>query len=588
LITVRFQFAFPLRTKLVLIVLGGAVLPLALLGLWLNQTAERSGERLLRERLEISLAEIAEGVGLRWLVVRGEILRIAELPEVRRGLTEDGASGAVVSPDFGGLSPREDPLGGSLPRSLERLFVELEGSAEAIHILDREGAVRWRYPADGDPAGGPSPGGVQPLPVRLGIFDLASGDRLGTLEVDLPLRALLAGSVTWGGVAGSVLGAFEPNTGASLLPLSIDPFLLRGEQFRWREEAWLSVRRTLEEPPLELVMAAPVTPFAAPFRESARRNLWILGGVTLFVLALAALLTRGTTRALSRLAEAAEAVARGDLDREVDSKGSDEVGRVGRAFNTMTESLRRTLQELSQRQALAAVGEFAASLAHEIRNPLTSMRVDLQRIEERLPQDEDSFELVARTLRKIDALNRSVSGALQVARSGTVTLKPLNLRGPLKAAVQMAEPAFRDRDANLHSGAVEGEPIIVAGDAVALERLFLNLLLNAAQALEPGGSATVVVEPVGSEVRFSIRDEGMGIEAENLGRIFDPFFSTRPDGTGLGLPISLRIAQAHGGRLTATSKQGSGTTVTLHLPRRKAKSSELSSTERNEPDIALQ
>lgn len=562
----RFQHAFSLRNKLVLIVLGGAVLPLFLLGLWLNQTAERSGERLLRERLDTSLAEIAEDVGLRWLMVRGEILRIAELPEVHQGLREDRASGAVLSPYEADLPFQEDPPSGSPPQALEHLFAEFEGSAEAIRVLDREGAIRWGYPVEGEPTGGRSPGGARPLPVRLGIFDLASGDRLGTLEVDLPLRTLLAGSATWGGVAGSVLGASEPETGASLLPLSVDPFLLREEQFRWREETWLSVKRSLEEPPLDLVLAAPVTPFVAPFQESARRNLWILGGVTLIVLALAAALTQGTTRALSRLADAAEAVARGDLDRQVDSKGRDEVSRVGRAFNTMTESLRNTLQELSQRRALAAVGEFAASLAHEVRNPLTSIRVDLQRMEEKLPQDEETPELMARTLRKIDALNRSVSGALQVARSGSVKLETIDLRTPLRAAVQMALPAFQEREAELDSAGVEGEPIKVKGDAAALERLFLNLLLNAAQALEEGGRANVTAHPLEEEVRVMIQDTGKGIESEDLERIFEPFFSSRPDGTGLGLPIARRIAQAHGGELSVESEAGAGTTVTVRLP----------------------
>jgi signal transduction histidine kinase len=563
---VRFRYALSLRNKLVLIVLGGAVLPLALLGVWLNQTAERSGERLLRGRLESSVADIAEDVGLRWLVVRGEILRIAELPEVQAGLKSSGPVGDVFPPDSGGPGVEdasETASGLSLPNDL---MSELQGSVAGLRILDAGGVVRWRSPPDSGTGVGQMASSSRPLTVGLGIFDLASGDRLGTLQADLRPSALLAGSAAWGGVAGSVMGAFDPQTGASLLPLSIDPFLLDLERFQWREETWLSVHRALEEPPLELVLAAPVTPFVEPFRESARRNLWILGGVTLLVLALATVLTRGTTRALSRLADAAEAVARGDLDREVDSRGRDEVGRVARAFNTMTESLRKMLRELSQRRALAAVGEFAASLAHEVRNPLTSIRVDLQRIEERLPQDEETPELMARTLRKIDTLNRSVSGALQVARSGSVTLEPLNLRGPLKAAVQMALPAFQERGAKLDSAGVDGEPIEVKGDASALERLFLNLLLNSAQSLEPGGVAAVKVRGKGTEVHVTIRDDGKGIEAKDLERIFDPFFSTRPDGTGLGLPIALRIAQAHGGDLSLESELGVGTTVTVRLP----------------------
>lgn len=134
------------------------------------------------------------------------------------------------------------------------------------------------------------------------------------------------------------------------------------------------------------------------------------------------------------------------------------------------------------------------------------------------------------------------------------------------AAVQMAEPTFQDREAKLEAAAVEADPIPIHGDAAALERLFLNLLLNAAQALGPGGRATVSVEIEEDGVRISIQDGGKGIETENLERVFDPFFSTRPDGTGLGLPISQRIAQAHGGDLMVESELGVGTTVTVLLP----------------------
>jgi two-component system sensor histidine kinase AtoS len=232
----------------------------------------------------------------------------------------------------------------------------------------------------------------------------------------------------------------------------------------------------------------------------------------------------------------------------------------------MTESLRKTLQELSQRRSLAAVGEFAATLAHEVRNPLTSIRVDLQRIEEKLPEDQETPELMARTLRRIDTLNRSVSGALQVARSGSVSLVPLDLRGPLKTAVQMAMPTFQERKAQLDATEADGSPIGVNGDHAALERLFLNLLMNAAQALEPDGAATLQIESRADEVHIIIQDNGRGIEVEDLARVFDPFFSTRPDGTGLGLPISLRIAQAHGGGLSLESELGLGTRVTVRLP----------------------
>jgi len=302
----RFRTGLSLRSKFILIVLGGAVLPLALLGVWLNQTAERSGERLLRGRLETSLDNLLEDVGLRWLSLRGEILRIADLPEVQRelkarGPSDNGIPGASHAPSGAGAQ-----VLGSPGSALQALLVQLQGSVEALRILGRGGDTVWTMPSDGAAGRGRLSDAVRPLPVQLGVFDLASGQRLGTIDVDLHPRALISGSTAWSGVAGSVLGAFEPETGASLLPVSVDPFMLERERFQWRDETWLSVRRELQDPPLVLALSAPVTPFADPFRESARRNLRILAAVTLVVLVLSTALTRGTTRALIRLADAAE------------------------------------------------------------------------------------------------------------------------------------------------------------------------------------------------------------------------------------------------------------------------------------------
>jgi two-component system sensor histidine kinase FlrB len=232
----------------------------------------------------------------------------------------------------------------------------------------------------------------------------------------------------------------------------------------------------------------------------------------------------------------------------------------------MTESLRRTLRELSQRQALAAVGEFAASLAHEVRNPLTSIRVDLQRVEEKLPDESDARDLLGRALGEIERVDRSVTGALRVARSGSVTLEPVDIRQPLESAIHSAEPELEAHGATLRTELLGADPLWVKGDAPALEQLFLNLLLNAAQALDEGGRVEVTVARHRDGVSIAIRDTGRGIPLENIERIFEPFYSTRPEGTGLGLAIAQRIATAHGGELEIESTPGAGTTVRLRLP----------------------
>jgi signal transduction histidine kinase len=232
----------------------------------------------------------------------------------------------------------------------------------------------------------------------------------------------------------------------------------------------------------------------------------------------------------------------------------------------MTESLRRTLRELSQRQALAAVGEFAASLAHEVRNPLTSIRLDLQRVEEKLPDESDARDLLGRALGEIERVDRSVTGALRVARSGRITHEPVDVRQPLEAALHSAEPEFKARNARLEPAQFGEEPISVKGEAAALEQLFLNLLLNAAQALDPGERAGVELNADAGEALISVWDTGSGIAPDDLEKVFKPFYSTRPEGTGLGLAIAQRIAVAHGGDLSIESTPGSGTTVRVRLP----------------------
>ena len=250
----------------------------------------------------------------------------------------------------------------------------------------------------------------------------------------------------------------------------------------------------------------------------------------------------------------------------MDETTTDEVGRVARAFNAMTESLSRTLRELSQRQALAAVGEFAASLAHEVRNPLTSIRLDLQRVEEKLADESEARVLLDRALGEIERVDRSVTGALRVARSGRIAQEPVDVRQPLEAALHSAEPEFKTRDARLAEARLGGEPIWVRGDAAALEQLFLNLLLNAGQALESGGRAGVEVKSDGGETLISIWDSGCGIALDELDKVFKPFYSTRAEGTGLGLAIAQRIAVAHGGDLSIESTPGMGTTARVRLP----------------------
>ncbi len=239
---------------------------------------------------------------------------------------------------------------------------------------------------------------------------------------------------------------------------------------------------------------------------------------------------------------------------------------TARAFNSMTESLRQLLQKLSQHEAVAAVGEFAASLAHEVRNPLTSISADLQRTQRKMEaQPEEAQALVERALEEIDRLNQSVTDFLRIARSGRVSFAPVDLRMPVEAAIRAAQPQFQAKGVSFDHVSPSA-PIWVRADVAALEQLVLNLLLNAADVLQPGRRAGLTVEVGDKAARVSVWDEGVGISPEDLERIFDPFFSTKDEGTGLGLSIARRIARAHGSELEVESVPGEGTTFRFALP----------------------
>jgi len=282
------------------------------------------------------------------------------------------------------------------------------------------------------------------------------------------------------------------------------------------------------------------------------------------MLLVAALATRAI-RPLNTLAAAADAVSTGALDQQVVIGGPREVRHVGHAFNVMTERLRHTMEELSRRSALAAVGEFATSLSHDVRNALTSIKVDLERADRREIPDPVARELVSRAVNNVARLESVVTGALRVARSGQTPLEDFDLREPIQEAAAAVDGTLATIAASLQlrTGA---QPISVRGDRVALQQLFGNLLFNAAQALRPGGEIRISAELTVSEVAISIADNGVGIARDALHQMGTAAFPRRRGGTGLGIPIAQRIAASHGGALTIESEVGQGTVVRVRLP----------------------
>jgi signal transduction histidine kinase len=259
------------------------------------------------------------------------------------------------------------------------------------------------------------------------------------------------------------------------------------------------------------------------------------------------------------------------------------VRRVGAAFNLMTEHLRATLDALSRRSAMAAVGEFAASLSHDVRNALTSIRVDVDRLSMRELNDPVATALVMRVLNSISRLETSVTGALRVAR-GQSPLEELDLRLPIRAAADAVRGALAALPADLEL-LLPSDPLRIRGDEAALQQLFANVLFNAAQAMSSGGRVSVAADSVAEDVLVVIADTGSGISASNLARMGRPFFSTKSDGTGLGLPIVRQIVAAHGGSMEIESREGEGTTVHVRLPSGTKRSHDLNASSRETASV---
>jgi len=535
-----------LRSKFILVLAFGAVLPLGVVGYWLARSTQRSGEQLLQARLEASLEDLANEIRRSWVDHRSHLLDIAEHEAVVRALR-----GSDLPPDG--------------DADLNAIYARYADDILSITVRDTLGAERLRLEPELAPRTAEWPEIGPVLPVRLDIMSPA-GERSGVLEARVRWAGILTSGTEWASTPGSVLAVFERETGLAIRASSMDAELLRQPRFEWGGEPWLSGRRVVREPPLELVLAAPLGPLTQPFSDATRRGVLALVAVALASLLLTTFVTTRITGSLSRLAAASDAVAAGDLEQKVPEDGGAELVRVATAFNAMTDNLRDTLRQLSQQQSLAAVGEFAASLAHEVRNPLSSIRVDLQLAAEELDGGR-AGELVARAFKSIERLNETVTGALRVARSGRIEPRRLDLIAVLDAAIHHAEPDLESRSVTLERPYTSDGPVELSGDPAALEQVFLNLLLNAAHAAKVGGTVRVRVTPGSDAVEVWIIDDGDGIPPEVRKHVLEPFYSTREHGSGLGLPITERIVSAHGGTLTIETEVGSGTSVRVRLPR---------------------
>ncbi|GLJ03030.1 ATP-binding protein [Bacillus safensis] len=226
--------------------------------------------------------------------------------------------------------------------------------------------------------------------------------------------------------------------------------------------------------------------------------------------------------------------------------------------------LERSNQQLQmQAQKLAVAGQIAAGIAHEVRNPLTSVNGFLQLMKTQYPERTDYFDIIFSEIKRIDFV---LSELLVLAKPQSVHFQEVQLHGLLEQVITLLKTNAVLSNIDLKQPFKKQDAGAILADANQMKQLFINLIKNAIEAMPEGGSIYISTEKVMNEWKITIQDEGKGMSEEDIQKIYDPFFSTKTEGTGLGLTICATILKDHHGRMDVVSELGKGTTFHIYLP----------------------
>jgi two-component system NtrC family sensor kinase len=304
-------------------------------------------------------------------------------------------------------------------------------------------------------------------------------------------------------------------------------------------------------------------------------------------------------RPVKELESMARRVAAGELGITSQIQSADEIGELAAEFNQMSAALARqdaeirelnreleakvlsrtaeledqhrvlvrTKEELSRSEKLAAIGELAAGVAHEINNPMAIIRGNTELLQSDLPPDHPNREEVDIIANQVRRVERIVANLLKFARQEQRHLAAAGINGILDEIVAQIGHQVSLEGITVERRYDPSNPVL-EGDADQLHQVFTNLVLNAIQAMPEGGvlSLATCLQPSGNLLSVTVADTGSGLPEEHLNQAFNPFFTTKPGGTGLGLAVSYGIVRDHGGTISVISPQGSGATFTVTLP----------------------
>ena len=288
---------------------------------------------------------------------------------------------------------------------------------------------------------------------------------------------------------------------------------------------------------------------------------------------LAVVLSWMYTKPIHNVVNAARSVAGGDLSAELTTDRKDEIGELTQSFNYMVQKLReeRALEEkLREAEHLSGIAQLARSIAHEIRNPLNFISLSIDHLKKKYePQGDDEerrkFETLITSIKhEIQRLNKLVGDFLDYGKALKLNRQETDVGGLIREVIELVR-AKAEKD-GVRIQVYDGKLPKLSVDPELIKTCLVNIILNAFQAMPTGGDLTLSTKLSDERAHIIIQDTGVGVSRENLQKLFDPFFSTKSTGLGLGLAMTRRVVEEHGGKVDFQSAEGQGSTMTISLP----------------------
>jgi signal transduction histidine kinase len=350
----------------------------------------------------------------------------------------------------------------------------------------------------------------------------------------------------------------------------MEDFQLSSVRVNWQLKAILPVGLVLLAGLLLFILAT------VSLRDPERHAVLIVAGAGAVAICavLIVVLAYVIQRPMVELQEKIQQVGEGNLNVSVSfAQRNDEIGDLGRNFNHMMQQLRESREEIerlhrtqmSRAEHFATLGELATGLAHEIRNPLAGIAGVIEIVGRDLPPTSPARAVVKDVRLEITRISRTLTDLLETARPRRPEVRRSNLNTTVEHAVMLARQQVLSRPIKIELQQAPDLPE-VEHDSDQIHQVLLNLLLNAVQAVEKTGTVNVEIGSRDGYASVVVSDTGRGISPQNLPNIFRPFYTTKGDGTGLGLSLAHRIVEDHHGRVEVSSVVGKGSTFTVLLP----------------------